>query len=279
MASADQSRLRDIQDAIANVPPGLRRQVASDAIKSQRKVIAFPYYSTTRFQTTGAGGGGVAYPISATDRTCFNYRVGDAITSAGFDATYGSATDAETNVLVASQTRNNEDVYIWGIAAMLSPDSDAQLAQLVFRNTIVKIGFAADDSFTLGRMDFLPGGGGLFGAGTAYLQLPGQADTWQTRWSQMSNGTPGRDNYYRLPQPLVWRGTGTGKDTSLTLTTTVRRAITFTPAANRAGVAGGAGTQGTAAWTPPTPPNTVGTFVDVTFRLICVSVGKRSENA
>lgn len=263
-----------LQQALANMSPSQQAAVVQAAIAGQRKIMSWPYWSTVRYQLPAIAGTTYTLAPPVPHRTAFGYKIGDALGAAqGFDATFGAATYAETNLINPSQTRSNDDVYITGIAAMWTPESDGQIVQLATRNSSLVVGLNGDDAYYLGRLDMIPGGGGLYGIGISYLQPPSLADVWNTRWGQLDNGTPGRDNYDRLPQALIWRGTGTGKDTALTVQVQQYRNLVINSAADRAGAAG------VAAWTKPVPPNVVGTYADLTIRLISQQVGKRSENS
>jgi hypothetical protein len=95
----------------------------------------------------------------------------------------------------------------------------------------------------------------------------------------LSNGLPGRQNFYVLPTPILWMPPG-GSDATLVITCRVERAISFT-STNRAAQAAGANTSGAQAFTGPTTvtANTLGTYTGGWFVLHSVTKAPRSQNA
>jgi hypothetical protein len=262
---------------IANLPPDVRAQIQESYQDGQIVVLPLPYWSTVRFQASRAPGPPVAFTIDTTERKAFAYSIGQPLQIAGFLS--GNATIAETNLLKASETRDNADVWIWGIAAYLTQDSEPALARRIWRETSVAISLNGTMQIPLGTLEDFPAGGGLYGTGVSYIKspdlaTPGAVDNGAgAPMPFMNNGNPMSGSFFRLNQPFKWASVGTaGADSSLVITCTPQRTITETSAVARAAAAG------VSAFTPPAAAGDPGTFVDVRFRLICVSVAKRSVN-
>lgn len=279
-SDAQKARAARLNADIANLPPDVRAQIAANYAESQVSVLPLPYWSTVRFQASVAAGPPPVLTIDTTTRTAFSYAQGQAMTSAGFLAGFGNATPAETNLLRAQETRDNADVWIWGISAHLTHDSEPALAREVWRNTAVAISLNGTQSIPLGRLEMFPSGGGLYGAAPSGVKTPsfdnagGGTDNGAGAIIPFaSNGNPMSANFFRLQQPFKWSAVGQGgSDSSLNISCTPSRTITVTCGIIRAAAAG------IAAFTPPTTAGQFGTFVDVVFRLICVAVAKRSTN-
>lgn len=267
-----------IDAMVSRIPPEVRRQIAADAIDSQKSILAFPYYSTVRFNAALTGAGPFVYTVPSGTRKAFNYKIGDIPgAGSGFSTTFQAGKD-ETNLLKASETRDNADVLIWGIAAEVTPDSDPFFAAQIWRNAYVELALNGTDNYLLGPLGFFPQAGGLYGAGSSGIREPSVQQALDIPRGVLTNGNPTAGNYYRLPQPVRWESNGSGKkDTSLVVSCTVDSAIAFTTslAADRAAVAGGANTSGTNAWTHPADG---AVYVDIRFRLLSVSISERSTN-
>lgn len=263
-------RARQYQQ-LANVPPDVRSLIAKDAIDSQKSILAFPYYSTVRVQTVRSGAGPFAYSIvSRQGITAFNYKIGDSLVPAGFPAGTNS-TDVETNILSASQTRDNSDVMIWGLAAYVTPDSDPLVTQLVWRNSSIYLALSGTDTFQVGRLEMLPAAGGLYGMGVSLLSQPPLNQTQDNPQGFINNGNPMAGNFLRFPNAIRWNANGSGKkDTSLTMTL-------FTNPFSITGVTTRAAGAGVSGYTAPAAL-AQGTYCDIVFRLVSVSISERSEN-
>jgi hypothetical protein len=266
---------------IANLPPDVRAQIGENYANSQIAVLPLPYWSTVRFQAAVAAGPPVVYTIDTTTRQAFSYAQGQAMTGAGFLAAYGNATPAETNLLRAQETRDNADVWIWGIACYLSQDSEPALARKVWRDTSVSIALNGTQSIPLGTLEMFPSGGGLYGTAVSAIKqpdlgTPGGGTTENGSGALMpfaNNGNPIASSFFRLQQPFKWSAVGTaGADSSLNIGFTPQRTITETAGLVRAAAAG------VSAFTPPGTAGILGTYVDIRVRLVCVSVAKRSVN-
>lgn len=285
---ADHAAKADLYRRMAAIPADVRQFIGDQYGQTQISVLPLPYWSTIRFQASVLGTTTKTFTIDTTDRKAFAYAQGQTMNIAGFLTSYGTATLADTNLLKANETRDNADVWIWGLSATLSPDSEPALARRVWRDTSCQIALNGTQSIPLGTLEMFPGAGGLYGQGTTYLKSPdatvtGPSDAEAGIGAQMGfvqNGNPMAGNFFRLPQPFKWAAVGSaGSDSSLILTCTPNRVIQETAIA-RAAIPDVAGVTsiGTAPYTPPGAAGDPGTFVDVRWHLICVAVAKRSAN-
>lgn len=243
---------------------------------------SYPYYSRVRFQFTNTTSGSPATNTvtlaAGTECKAFNYAQGQSLTGAGFGGTL-TATALETNLIKQSETVAGEAVKIFGLSFMLDSDADAELTRLLFANTSVRIGLNGDQQlYQLGPLSMLPGAGGLHGVGRSDLVEPNLLERF-AMVGVLSNGLPGRSNFYLLPTPILWLPPG-GSDATLVITCRVERAISFT-SLNRVASAPSGGSTGTQAFTGPTTStaNTLGTYTGGWFILHSVTKAPRSSNA
>lgn len=288
MNPADQARQAQLFRALASLPPDVRAFIGEQYAGTQISVLPLPYWSSVRFQATRAAGPPVTFTIDTTTRKAFAYAIGQDMTVAGYTAAARTATPADTNLLRQNETRDNADVWIWGMAAYLTPDSEPALARRVWKETEVDISLNGTQSIPLGTLEMFPGAGGLYGQGTTYLKVPsaqasGPTDTETGEGAKMSfvqNGNPMAGNFFRLPQPFKWAAVGSaGTDSSLVLSCTPYRQIVESSLARTAvAVVAMVSPQIIGGYTPPAATGDPGTFVDVRWHLICVAVAKRSVN-
>lgn len=246
------------------------RKVALPRPTPGQVIQFYPYYSAVRFQAEMSTALGVTtYSFPTAERRAFGYGIGDPLGAAGFAAS-AQATTLETNLLNRAQTNAGEQVMIHGISAYVTADSDPALASFLLERVSCSISLNGEQQlYRLGRVSFLPGGGGLTGGGYSSVIRPGQNDQ-QGHYSPINNGLPGRENYFPLPSPIRWSSAGRA-DSNLVLLAKIERALTFTATARAAAA-------GIEAWTPPTGIGEPGTFVDVVFRLQTKTVSARSVN-
>lgn len=258
---------------MAAVPADVRGMIADTYAQGQITVLPLPYWSAIRFQGT-VGGGNVT--IDTSDRIAFAYAIGNPMTIAGFPANFRNATKADTNLKKQSETRNNEDVWIWGLAAHLTPTSEPALAARVWRETSVDISIGGDQTIPLGRLEMFPGAGGLHGASRSFLKSPptnvaGALDGGiGGSIGFANNGQPFAGNFFRLPQPFKWAKVGGGgSDSSLNIICTPQAQIVESI---------GTAVAGPPAFDGPAATGDLGTFCEVVWHLVCVSVRYRSVN-
>lgn len=277
----DQARQAANFQRLAAMDPGFRAFVAAQAIKEQKTVLPVPYWSTVRIAGTVAAN---VLTVAATPRKAFSYQIGQDMTAAGFTTT--TAEGAETNLLQASQTLDNADVWIWGLAVELCTNSEAILAARLWRECLVELSTSGTQSIRLGTLGMFPGAGGLYGQARSFIGQPptnqkGAPDGGAgALFGCMANGNPMGGNFMRFPQPFKWSSIGSNaSDSQLTVTITPVRAITIALAATRAAVAVVAMvTPGTVEVATQPATGDLGTFCDLRVRLVAVAVGARSQN-
>jgi hypothetical protein len=267
------NRAAQINAMIARLPPEVRSAIVAAGAKDARTVLPVPMWSTVRVRGTVAAN---ALTIDTTSRKAFQYAVGQDMTIAGFPGTIAQFCD--TNLLRAGETLDNANVWIWGLAAELCPNSDPVVASRVWRDSIVELSLNGTTSIKLGTLGMFPSAGGLYGAGTSFLAMPTEATTAPQDGGQgsqvgyVANGNPMGGNFLKFPQPFKWSSVGGGgSDSSLSVIVTPNRTITIPLAATRAAAAG------VGQYTQPATGD-LGTFVDIRFRLISVAVSERSVN-
>ena len=273
-----------LNQAMQNVPPDLRNYIAKAALDSQKTVLAFPYYSTVRFNAAqnGTASPNAVYTCISGTRKCFNYRIGDVPGAASGFGTQ-QMTKSETNLLKASETRDNADVFIWGIALEIRPGSDPWLTKEIWRQAYLELALSGTDQYLLGPFHFFPSAGGLYGVDRTNLQGADLQSAAGPQVGHLNNGNPQSSNYFRLPQPILWQKNGGGKDTSLVMSASIDAAIASNAGpgsvglgVTRAAVAAGTANAPATAYTVPVD-GTV--FTDVRIRLMSVSVSDRSTNS
>lgn len=261
-----------INRQIQQVPPAVRAAIVAAGIEDARSVLPVPLYSTVRLSATIAAN---VATIDQTPRKAFQYGVGQDMTIAGFTSTVAQFCD--TNLLRAGETLDGADVWIYGLAAELCNNSDPKLAGRVWRESVVELSLNGTTSIKLGPLSAFPSAGGLYGMGQSVIAIPSEPITGLNdggpgaAFGFAQNGNPMGGNFLKFPQPFKWAKVG-DNDSSLSVIVTPNRTITVPLAATRAAAAGTTGeyTQ------PSTGDN--GTAVDIRFRLISVSVSKRSVN-
>jgi hypothetical protein len=245
----------------------------------QLTVLSFPIWSTLRFAASIAAGPPVVATIDTTPRIAFSYGVGADMAPAGRAGVI--ATAADTNLQQGGQTRDQADVFIYGLSASVMQTSEPAFVGDIFRETDVQISTNGDTTLPLGTLEMFPGSG-MFGAGrSSFLQpdfnnaggVDGGAGAHQPF---NTNGNPTSGSFFRLDAPIFWSGIGGGADSNLAITCTPRRTITKTSALLRAAIADVATIVPVAAFTPITAALA---FVDVRWRLYAASVRVRSSNA
>lgn len=260
---------------VLNVPPAVRAAIVNSAGLDARTVLPVPYWSTVRIRGTVAAN---TLTVDTSPRKAFQYSVGQDMQVAGFAA--GTvAQNADTNLLRAGETLDNADVWMWGLAAELCTNSEPLLAAQIWRECDVQLSLNGTTSIRLGTLAMFPGAGGLYGIGQSALAAPplnvsgmGADGGNGAAFGSIANGNPMAGNFLKFPQPFKWGALGKGgSDAQLSIIVTPNRAISIPLAATRAAAAG------VAPWTQPATGG-VGTYVDIRFRLVSVSVSDRSVN-
>ena len=255
------------------IPQDVAARIDQDNGGQEVTILTYPYWSALRWSPTIAAN---VATFDTAERRAFGYAIGGNGTVAGFASTF-AITGAETNLTQPGQTRDGADVYVWGISAHLEPNSDGRGAAEIWRNALVSLNLGGNTTIPLGKLAMFPQAGGLAGNLRSGLLLPDIATTGAgvdggpgALFNYGTNGVPAAANYYKLPAPVKWSGVGIGADATFSISVTLQRAATIALVASRAAAAGVAG------WTQPTTANAQP--VDITFQLVCVSVGRRSRN-
>lgn len=249
------------------------RAALGAAAAQQRYSTWNKYYSTVRFQFARTGAGPFTWTVAAgTELRAFGYGLGQDMGGVGFPSGTSPATLAETNLQQASATLAGEKVRIWGMSCLLTSDSDAFLAKLLFPNLSVQLSLNGDQTvFKLGTPEIIPGGGGFNGFGDSFIQQPPLPDTYVSRSGAMSNGLPHAGNFYPFPQPVIWSPQGE-TDSNLVVKIKAERAVSTT-STDRAGAAG------VAAYTSPAATaGTLGTYVTLKVHFWSRQNAPRSVN-
>lgn len=275
----DQIKQRMALEASKGVPSTVRGAMGDAVLDSQRYVIGDPYYSAISFEpdTIVTAAGVTTYTFNKGDEvTAFGYAVGDTLANAGFSNVSGRfpvATLAETNIRDKGKPKAGQTALVYGLSFILYPDSDVELAKILFPNiAVVRMLDGGNQRAEVGKLDFTPGSGGLYGAGDTFVAPPDWEGIIRTT-GVMSNGLPGRDNMLVFPEPWYWRPAGK-EDSDLAVVSTLQR-VTAIAATARA--AGGAGVLPTA-YTPPATKDTLGTYVRGMFVIHSMQKSKRSSN-
>lgn len=256
-----------------------RQSRAERSLPAERTKLWNTYYSIVRFQTDVS----VAAPMTTLTLNAgaiqkpFSYRIGDPMTTAGFDPSFGNATEAETNLTKASETVGGELVKIHGMSLSPSGITDITLWKELESNISVKISMNGDaQNYRLGRMSMIPGSGGVFGSAPSLIGPPPDLTSSVRTDGGFSNGWPDIANFFPFPEPMIWTPGGE-TDSSLNIVLTCVRQVLFTATA-RAGTAPAGGALGVAPYNPPTAVGQYGTFIDVMCRLHSEQVAPRSVN-
>jgi hypothetical protein len=275
MNPVEQQRAQQINAMIARLPPEVRAKIVQDGAREAKTVLPVPYWSTVRIRGTVAAN---TLTVDTSSRKAFAYAVGQPMDVAGFAAST-IAQFSDTNLLKQGETLDNANVWIWGLAAELYPNSDPVLAARLWRESIVELSLNGTTSIKLGTLGMFPSAGGLYGQGQSALVMPSEPVTGANDGGQgatvgfVANGNPMGGNFLKFPQPFKWSSVGGGgSDANLSVIVTPTRAITIPLAATRAAAAGTTG-----AYTQPSTGD-AGTFCDIRFRLISVAVSERSVN-
>lgn len=263
-ANAQERAARYIQQ-----DPEAARLIASRALKSQKTVLNLPYWSTVRFLAPRTGSGPYVFTMATGVRKAFATGVGQDGAVAGF-ASGTIMTEAETNLGDANATRNGETVEIHGICAEIDPTASPTLVKHVMRNVALSLAIGGDTAPPLGRLSFFPQAGGLHGVGNDPLMTPGLTDNGFVHGA-LANGAPFATNFFKLGVPIVWQGANKGTDTAFNILCDLKRSLAVT-VTERAAAAGT-----TTAFTA-IADGAVGSYVDVTFRLVGMRIGDRSSN-
>ena len=213
-----------------------------EAVKNQKRITAYPYYSRIKFHADqeAATGTGQKYVIQrGTKARAFSYATGENKEPGGFRNSDPVATIADTNLTSKQHTISGEAVVIKGIAAQIMPCSldrpdannppimrtaDARLLAALWSACSVGLSLnGGEQRFKLGTLGMVPGAGGLAGGSDDATGL--QAYAGQSKNLEFAqNGWPVRSNFMRLPEGLVWMPQG-NEDSDLNIVVEVEQTI------------------------------------------------------
>lgn len=199
------------------------------ALLTQTFVLSEPYYSKVIFQAEApeARPGPFTYTINqGRNIRAFSYAFDSGqATTAGYPAGY-TATRADTNTADAQKTNAGESVEIFGFALQPIPAfvrdlsgtgvgpyqtdrlSDGRFLGLVDDAVSVSLQLnAGREGYFFGNISMAPGAGGFEGAGNDRLGTePLQGG--RPKFSYMTNGRPETNNYFQMPEGMVWLPAG-----------------------------------------------------------------------
>lgn len=260
------------------LPPAVLAFIAKKYGDKEVQVQEYPIISVVRFAAAVAAGPPVVYTVDQSVRTGFSYGINQDMAPAGRAGVL--ATQADTNIQNAGQTRDQADVFIYGLSAWLMK-GEAALFEAVMRETDVQIATNADTITPAGTIDAYPQPGGLYGAANSSIMIPSLAESGGFDGGEgaikyfPSNGNPTAGSFRRFENPIFWAGLASGPDSNLQIVCTPRRVITVTAALARvAGVAGATYDGSPAVFTPPTAAS-----MDIRWTLHAATVRRRGVNA
>lgn len=200
------------------------------------------YFSTGRFTpTTGGTAGAPTWTIAkGSVISLFAYALNDILDggAAGFPTGTGPATNAETNLIQRSNTNAGFLIEVYGISVYPTADSSSLMLKLLSDNVSVLLSLNGDtQQWKLGNLGFMPGAGGLYGAGRDLLQVPNLGDTSAFDPGAIVNGIPSIQNFFPFPEKLIWNPAGSA-DSTLVVKFTAERQIGPIAPAPRAATAG-----------------------------------------
>lgn len=231
------------------------------------------YFSTVRFGFIRSGAGPFTYTCPAGQRrVAFGYSQQETMNNAGFEP--GKQANLRyTNLSQANKTRDGETYYIEGIALYRGATSDALLSAIVWDTVGMDLVMNTTDHWPLGALHFFPATAGLIGRGFTRLQQP-PLDAEQTDLQLLANSVEDAQAYFSFKEPLIWN---TSEKTNSSLSMEFQFPVDMVVDGVTARAAG----PGIAGYTPPLSTADsfpIGTYVDITVRLVGHSISAVSEN-
>ena len=268
MAPQDQAAMLDLLAAVsdqtlANAGTATQRtDYRRDlGVPAQRFKLWNAYYSVVRFAATvtnPAPGTTTVTWTAGTELRPFSYRILDPLTSAGFPAALGNATQADTNLVKSSETNAGEQVLVYGLSLMPTLTTDSWAFSVLNDVMSVRLSLDGDQrTYRLGRPFMIPASGGLYGFASSVI-APAQMGTW-------SNGVPDIANYYPFPEPILWSSSGETDSNFNIILRLERGAVVTAPTTANSPSPQGSGVD-------------VGSYVDLMARLHTSQTGARSLN-
>jgi len=216
---------------------------ALDAFENQTRRTSYPYYSKVKLvaERSGEQGGPYTYDIPAgTEVRAFAYAIGDARQVAGYTNADGVATVADTNQSDKNKTTGGQNLIVSGIALQLLDvafhvpeggalphriyEADWKLVAALWNSMSVEVILnGGENVFKLGVPGMVPGAGGLVGGLPTLLKDQHIAGMPRSQ-PYATNSWAVRNNFFRLPEGLVWRNQSNA-DSMFNLRFVVQRAI------------------------------------------------------
>lgn len=216
---------------------------ALNTFENQTRRTSYPYYSKVKLiaERSGDPPGPYLYTLQqGIEVRAFSYGIGDLRTAAGYTNADGVATLSDTNLSDRNKTTAGQNVIIHGIALQLLdaafhvPEGDAppaliyeadwKYAAAVWNSVAVELILnGGDNVFKLGIPGMIPGAGGLTGGLPTLIKNQQMAGMPRSQ-PFATNSWPVRNNFFRLPEGLIWRNQSNA-DSQFNLRFSVSRAI------------------------------------------------------
>jgi len=210
------------------------------AMKAQQFVLPWPYFSKVKFVAPRAGQGPYTYTLPTGKRLAFSYAINQDRLAAGYLASDGPATPADTNLTQQSATTSGEEVAVRGVAISIMPAAfhvrapgaatairpvDAQFLAALDGAVSTALVLNSNQRFNMGLLHFLAGAGGFMGGSPSLIGSGALAG--EPRGAEfVNNGWPVRSNFMRIPEGFTWRPSGNA-DAQLNVEFELQRAITL----------------------------------------------------
>lgn len=206
---------------------GVPSQAGAGAQNSAGRYIAkgVPYFSHGRltFTRTGTSPAFIYTLSTQTPLRLFGFAIGQDMAPAGRGGT--TATSADTNLVVASQTIDSDTVTVYGVQLQLvsmGAQCDPLAAIQVLRDLSCKLTFnGSDRSLLLGNAEMIPGGAGPFAGGNGSLSAASGLAT-----GTLTNGLAKFMNFLPIPYGFQWNP-ASKPDSSLVFVITPERLTSF----------------------------------------------------
>ena len=193
---------------------------APDALHIEKCV---PYYSRVRlaFVQSGTTPNFIYTLPQGQQSKAFAYAQGQDMAAAGRAGTAAQACD--TNITVASQTIDSDQVDIRGVAIQVvgaGAISDPALVIAALAEISVRLTSNGQDrSFLLGPCEMIPGGAGIYAGGAGSASKASGANV-----GSMTSGLPTFGNFFPVPAGWTWNP-ASAADSSLVIVFNPDRAV------------------------------------------------------
>jgi hypothetical protein len=216
---------------------------ALDSFENQTRRTSYPYYSKVKLvaRRDGDPPGPYTYLVpTGHEVRAFAYAVGDPRQVAGYTVNDGVATIADTNQSDRNKTTGGQNLIVHGIALQLLDvafhaedgqalphmvyEADWKFVAALWNSMSVEVILnGGENVFKLGVPGMVPGAGGLVGGLPTLLKDQALAGMPRSQ-PYATNSWAVRNNFFRLPEGLVWRNQSNA-DSMFNLRFVVQRAI------------------------------------------------------